>query len=47
MPFEADRFSGAVCLTMLHHVPDAGDASPFRRQEAPDLDFLTLAGLTL
>ena len=23
MPFEADRFSGAVCLTMLHHVPSA------------------------
>jgi SAM-dependent methyltransferase len=21
MPFEADRFSGAACLTMLHHVP--------------------------
>jgi SAM-dependent methyltransferase len=23
MPFEADRFSGAVCFTMLHHVPSA------------------------
>ena len=23
MPFESDRFSGAVCLTMLHHVPSA------------------------
>jgi SAM-dependent methyltransferase len=23
MPFEADRFSAAVCLTMLHHVPSA------------------------
>ena len=23
MPFEADRFSGAICLTMLHHVPSA------------------------
>jgi SAM-dependent methyltransferase len=23
MPFAADRFSGAVCLTMLHHVPSA------------------------
>ena len=23
MPFETDRFSGAVCLTMLHHVPSA------------------------
>ena len=23
MPFEAGRFSGAVCLTMLHHVPSA------------------------
>jgi len=23
MPFEDDRFSGAVCLTMLHHVPTA------------------------
>ncbi|CAN5637038.1 class I SAM-dependent methyltransferase [soil metagenome] len=22
MPFESGRFSGAVCLTMLHHVPD-------------------------
>jgi len=21
MPFEADRFSGAACLTMLHHLP--------------------------
>ena len=24
MPFEADRFSGAACLTMLHHVPSPG-----------------------
>ena len=23
MPFAANRFSGAVCLTMLHHVPSA------------------------
>ncbi|MFG2248210.1 class I SAM-dependent methyltransferase [Spirillospora sp. NPDC048823] len=23
MPFEAGRFSGAACFTMLHHVPDA------------------------
>jgi SAM-dependent methyltransferase len=23
MPFETGRFSGAVCLTMLHHVPSA------------------------
>ena len=23
MPFATDRFSGAVCLTMLHHVPSA------------------------
>jgi SAM-dependent methyltransferase len=23
MPFAADRFSGAICLTMLHHVPSA------------------------
>jgi SAM-dependent methyltransferase len=23
MPFEADRFSGAACFTMLHHVPSA------------------------
>ncbi|MGI8926686.1 MAG: class I SAM-dependent methyltransferase [Tepidiformaceae bacterium] len=23
MPFEGGRFSGAVCLTMLHHVPSA------------------------
>jgi SAM-dependent methyltransferase len=23
MPFEGDRFSGAACLTMLHHVPSA------------------------
>jgi SAM-dependent methyltransferase len=23
MPFETDRFSGAICLTMLHHVPSA------------------------
>jgi ubiquinone/menaquinone biosynthesis C-methylase UbiE len=23
MPFEANRFSAAVCLTMLHHVPSA------------------------
>jgi ubiquinone/menaquinone biosynthesis C-methylase UbiE len=23
LPFEADRFSGAICLTMLHHVPSA------------------------
>jgi SAM-dependent methyltransferase len=23
MPFEADRFSCAVCLTMLHHMPSA------------------------
>ncbi|HEV2493340.1 MAG TPA: class I SAM-dependent methyltransferase [Terriglobia bacterium] len=24
MPFEDARFSGTVCLTMLHHVPSAG-----------------------
>ena len=23
MPFEAERFSGAVCFTMLHHVPSS------------------------
>jgi ubiquinone/menaquinone biosynthesis C-methylase UbiE len=23
MPFDGDRFSGAACLTMLHHVPSA------------------------
>jgi SAM-dependent methyltransferase len=23
LPFTADRFSGAICLTMLHHVPSA------------------------
>ncbi len=24
MPFDSDRFSAAVCFTMLHHVPEAG-----------------------
>lgn len=24
LPFEAGRFSGATCFTMLHHVPSAG-----------------------
>jgi ubiquinone/menaquinone biosynthesis C-methylase UbiE len=24
LPFDAHRFSGATCFTMLHHVPSAG-----------------------